>query len=115
MNVMNDLVFLNFLVYYFSFSTEKGSPDFEEKEHVGNVVGNKLQAARNSLEHLLTERRNAFRTSLLVAFALAYNAYFIAGDQYNSICRMYSKACSPSDHVICAVTVYRSLKKIFAS
>jgi hypothetical protein len=79
-------LFYNFFKLYFFFSTAKGSPDFEEKEHVGNVVGNKLQAARNSLEHLITERRNAFRTSLLVAFALAYNAYFIAGDQYNSIC-----------------------------
>jgi hypothetical protein len=78
------IIFLNFF-----FSTAKGSPDFEEKEHVGNVVGNKLQAARNSLEHLLTERRNAFRTSLLVAFALAYNAYFIAGGPHNTVHKQY--------------------------
>jgi hypothetical protein len=81
---------------------------------VGNVVGNKLQAARNSLEHLITERRNAFRTSLLVAFALAYNAYFIAGDQYNSICRMYSTACSLSDHVVCAGPTNRFLNKKYS-
>jgi hypothetical protein len=53
---------------------------FEDKEHTGNIVGNKIQAFWNSLEYTLTERRTAFRTSMMVGLGLAYNAYFIAGE-----------------------------------
>ena len=57
----------------------KGEQGFEDKEHEGNIVGNKIQSCWNQLEHLLAEKKHAFRTSLMVGLGLAYNAYFIAG------------------------------------